>query len=148
MLPQVLKSIFRLPLIRHWDPRRSPLHEAAGPTYLAGAWSSRTHRRQVFKSVPRRDRWTGVRPRSMRWNSSSAPTIWLGVGSGPGRPSFRSERATASNDSSRPKLSFRDRVRLQDGDVMEVSFDGFGRPLSNSLKIDHTTPTMVAARVL
>ena len=31
-------------------------------------------------------------------------------------------------------FSFRDRVRLQDGDVMAVSFTGFGRPLRNPVR--------------
>jgi hypothetical protein len=45
-------------------------------------------------------------------------------------------------------FSFRDRVRLEDGDVMAVSFDGFGRPLRNSLHIDRTPQALVAARAL
>ena len=34
-------------------------------------------------------------------------------------------------------FSFGDGIRLQDGDVMKVSFEGFGRPLRNPLKIEH-----------
>jgi hypothetical protein len=45
-------------------------------------------------------------------------------------------------------FSFRDRVRLQDGDVMAVSFDGFGRPLRNPLKIENSPQALVAARPL
>ena len=45
-------------------------------------------------------------------------------------------------------FSFRDRIRLQEGDVMAVSFAGFGRPLRNSLSIDRTPEALVAARVL
>jgi hypothetical protein len=45
-------------------------------------------------------------------------------------------------------FSFRDRVRLEDGDVMAVSFDGFGRPLRNPLKIDRTPPVLVTVRAL
>jgi hypothetical protein len=32
-------------------------------------------------------------------------------------------------------LSFGGGVELADGDVMEVSFDGFGRPLRNPLRV-------------
>jgi hypothetical protein len=45
-------------------------------------------------------------------------------------------------------FSFRDRLTLEDGDVMAVSFEGFGRPLRNSLHIDRTREMPVAARVL
>ena len=45
-------------------------------------------------------------------------------------------------------FSFRDRIRLEDGDVMAVAFQTFGRPLCNPLKIDRTPPALVAARAL
>jgi hypothetical protein len=45
-------------------------------------------------------------------------------------------------------FSFRDHVRLENGDVMAVSFRNFGRPLRNPLTIDRTPPALVAARVL
>lgn len=45
-------------------------------------------------------------------------------------------------------FSFRDRVRLEDGDVMVVSFDGFGRPLRNPVRIDRSRPTVVAVKTL
>jgi hypothetical protein len=45
-------------------------------------------------------------------------------------------------------FSFRDRIRLEDGDVMAVSFQNFGRPLCNPLQIDRTPPALVAARAL
>jgi hypothetical protein len=45
-------------------------------------------------------------------------------------------------------FSFRDRVRLEDGDVMAVSFQGFGRPLRNPIRIDRSRPAAVAVRVL
>ncbi|HEY2415156.1 MAG TPA: AraD1 family protein [Pirellulaceae bacterium] len=45
-------------------------------------------------------------------------------------------------------FSFRDRVRLQYGDVMAVSFDGFGRPLRNPLKIENSPQALVTARPL
>src|SRR6266446_3550788 len=40
-------------------------------------------------------------------------------------------------------LSFSDHVRLQDGDVMQVAVDGFGRPLRNAVRIDRSIPTVV-----
>jgi hypothetical protein len=45
-------------------------------------------------------------------------------------------------------FSFRDRIRLDEGDVIEVSFDGFGRPLRNPVRIDRTRPAAVAVQVL
>jgi hypothetical protein len=45
-------------------------------------------------------------------------------------------------------FSFRDRVRLKDGDVIEVAFTGFGRPLRNPLRIDSSRPECLAVRVL
>jgi hypothetical protein len=45
-------------------------------------------------------------------------------------------------------FSFRDRVQLQEGDVMAVSFAGFGRPLRNPLPNDRTASALVAARAL
>ena len=37
-------------------------------------------------------------------------------------------------------FSFKDRLRLEDGDVMVVSFEGFGRPLRNPIRIDRSPP--------
>jgi hypothetical protein len=45
-------------------------------------------------------------------------------------------------------FSYRDRVRLQDGDVMEVTFQGFGRPLRNPVRIDSSRPALVSVAVL
>jgi hypothetical protein len=45
-------------------------------------------------------------------------------------------------------FSFRDRIRLEEGDVMAVSFQNFGRPLRNPLQIDRTPPALVAAKML
>src|SRR5439155_23458119 len=45
-------------------------------------------------------------------------------------------------------FSFRDRVRLEDGDVMTVSFAGFGRPLRNPVRIDRTPQAPLAVKVL
>jgi hypothetical protein len=40
-------------------------------------------------------------------------------------------------------LSFTDQVRLQDGDVMQVTAKGFGRPLLNPVHRDKSTPALV-----
>jgi hypothetical protein len=45
-------------------------------------------------------------------------------------------------------FSFRDRVRLEEGDVMVVAFEGFGRPLRNPVRVDRSAPSAVAVRVL
>jgi hypothetical protein len=45
-------------------------------------------------------------------------------------------------------FSFRDRVRLEEGDVMVVAFEGFGRPLRNPVRIDRTPPALVTVKPL
>jgi hypothetical protein len=45
-------------------------------------------------------------------------------------------------------FSFKDRLRLEDGDVMVVSFLGFGRPLRNPIRIDTTKPKLVKVKPL
>jgi hypothetical protein len=40
-------------------------------------------------------------------------------------------------------LSFSDHVRLQDGDVMQVAAEGYGRPLRNPVRVDKSTPALV-----
>jgi len=40
-------------------------------------------------------------------------------------------------------LSFSDHVRLQEGDVMQVAVEGYGRPLRNPVRIDRSTPALV-----
>ena len=45
-------------------------------------------------------------------------------------------------------FSFKDRLRLEDGDVMVVAFDGFGRPLRNPIRIDHSGQRPVEVKVL
>jgi hypothetical protein len=45
-------------------------------------------------------------------------------------------------------FSFRDRVRLEDGDVMVVAFRGFGRPLRNPVRVDRSRQEAVTVRVL
>ncbi len=45
-------------------------------------------------------------------------------------------------------LSFGDGVELQDGDVMQVSFAGFGRPLRNPISISRVPETLVRVEPL
>ena len=45
-------------------------------------------------------------------------------------------------------LSFSDGVELADGDVMQVSFEGFGRPLRNRLRTAKANPTLVEIKSL
>lgn len=40
-------------------------------------------------------------------------------------------------------FSFGDGVSLEEGDVMEVGFEGYGRPLRNVLRVDRTAPALV-----
>jgi hypothetical protein len=45
-------------------------------------------------------------------------------------------------------FSFKDRLRLEDGDVMVVAFQGFGRPLRNPIRIDRSGQQLVPVKVL
>ena len=45
-------------------------------------------------------------------------------------------------------LSFGDGIRLQDGDVMEVRFAGFGRPLRNPLRAPGTPQPLITVTPL
>jgi len=45
-------------------------------------------------------------------------------------------------------LSFGDGVALANGDVMQVRFEGFGRPLRNPLFVDASTNAPVSVRPL
>jgi hypothetical protein len=45
-------------------------------------------------------------------------------------------------------LSFSDNIRLQDGDVMQVSVEGYGRPLRNPVRVITPTPTLVSVTSL
>jgi len=45
-------------------------------------------------------------------------------------------------------FSFGDAVRLQDGDWMQVRFEGFGKPLRNRLRIAHGEQELVSVRPL
>jgi len=40
-------------------------------------------------------------------------------------------------------LSFGDGIELADGDIMSISFTGFGRPLRNPLRVDRSAPRPV-----
>jgi hypothetical protein len=40
-------------------------------------------------------------------------------------------------------LSFSDKIRLQDGDVMQVAVEGYGRPLRNAVRIDASKPALI-----
>jgi hypothetical protein len=45
-------------------------------------------------------------------------------------------------------FSFRDRVRLQVGDVMAISFRSFGRPLRNPIRVDSARDAAVVVEAL
>jgi hypothetical protein len=45
-------------------------------------------------------------------------------------------------------FSFKDRLRLEDGDVMAISFEGFGRSLRNPIRIDHSEQKLVGVNSL
>ena len=42
-------------------------------------------------------------------------------------------------------LSFTDHIRLQEGDVIEVAAEGYGRPLRNSVRVDKSKPNLIRA---
>ena len=41
------------------------------------------------------------------------------------------------------RLSFSSGVRLKSGDVMQIAFEGFGRPLCNPVRVDSSAPSLV-----
>ena len=45
-------------------------------------------------------------------------------------------------------FSFKDRVKLQDGDEMVIAFSGFGRPLRNPIRVEGSPPRCVTVNVL
>jgi hypothetical protein len=45
-------------------------------------------------------------------------------------------------------LSFGEGIRLADEDVMQISFDGFGRALRNSVRVDKTAERLITAAPL
>jgi len=40
-------------------------------------------------------------------------------------------------------LSFSDNIRLQDGDIMQVSIEGYGRPLRNPVHVEKSAPALI-----
>jgi hypothetical protein len=45
-------------------------------------------------------------------------------------------------------FSFKDRLRLEDSDVMQVSFEGFGRPLRNPIRLDRAAQQLISVHSL
>lgn len=45
-------------------------------------------------------------------------------------------------------FSYKDRIRLEDGDVMSVAFKGFGRPLRNPISIDRSVQEFIQVKPL
>jgi hypothetical protein len=45
-------------------------------------------------------------------------------------------------------FSFGDNVVLDDGDIMEIAFEGYGRPLHNPVRLDRSEPTLTTVGVL
>ena len=45
-------------------------------------------------------------------------------------------------------LSFSDGINLQDGDVMQVSVEGFGRPLRNPVRVAGSRPQLISVKAL
>src|SRR5579872_336542 len=41
-------------------------------------------------------------------------------------------------------LSFGEGIRLADGDVMQIAFDGFGRPLRNAVRVNNAEPKLIS----
>lgn len=45
-------------------------------------------------------------------------------------------------------LSYSDNLRLEDGDIMQIEFEGFGRPLRNPVSVDRSAQQPVRVRTL
>ena len=45
-------------------------------------------------------------------------------------------------------FSFKDRLKLEEGDVMVIAFIGFGRALRNPIRIDRSSPKLVKVKRL
>jgi hypothetical protein len=45
-------------------------------------------------------------------------------------------------------FSFKDRLRMEDGDMMTISFEGFGRPLRNPIRIDRSPVSPIVVKTL
>ena len=43
-------------------------------------------------------------------------------------------------------FSFGDKVRMKNGDVMEIELKGFGRALKNPIRIDRSRPALVKVK--
>lgn len=46
------------------------------------------------------------------------------------------------------RFSFKDHVRLEEGDVMVIAFEGFGRALRNPIRIDRSPERLITVRAL
>jgi hypothetical protein len=40
-------------------------------------------------------------------------------------------------------LSFSDHIRLQDGDIMQIAVEGYGRPLRNPVRSNKSKPALM-----
>src|SRR2546430_1864741 len=45
-------------------------------------------------------------------------------------------------------LSFGEGIRLADGDLVQIAFDGFGRPLRNAVRINNKEPTLISVAAM
>jgi hypothetical protein len=45
-------------------------------------------------------------------------------------------------------FSFRQRLKLEDGDEMAIAFENFGRPLRNRIRIERGEPKLVTVKPL
>jgi hypothetical protein len=45
-------------------------------------------------------------------------------------------------------LSFGEGIRLADGDVMQIAFDGFGRPLRNAVRVSNEEPELISVAAM
>jgi hypothetical protein len=45
-------------------------------------------------------------------------------------------------------LSFGEGIRLGDGDIMQIAFDGFGRPLRNTVRINNEEPKVISVAAI
>lgn len=40
-------------------------------------------------------------------------------------------------------LSYSDDIHLEDGDIMQIEFEGFGRPLRNPMRVDRSAQQLI-----
>jgi len=45
-------------------------------------------------------------------------------------------------------LSFGEGIRLADGDLVQIAFDGFGRPLRNAVRINNEEPKLISVAAM